>query len=361
MSKTKKKHPVLRFLRGLLIFLVLAVLITYLATVLTVRGQFKRGNYPDRRLTATYLYDDYAEQYDRDMVTFYSGENRLIGYVYGAENNDKGLIVWVHGIGSGHELYMTEILWFVDRGWQVLAYDATGSGYSEGTGSRGLAQSVIDLDAALSFVEQEPRFAGKQVMLFGHSWGGYAAASVLQLSHKVDAAVSVSGYNNPFEMLQDGAVDVIGSVPAMLDKPFMWVYNKYLFGDYAEMTAVNGINRSGVPVLVIHGEKDEVIGYDTISIIRHRTEITNPKAEFLTISGEYAGHSDIFSTDDVNAYLKDANARWKEVVDRYNGDTIPEDVREAFIETLDEDKCNAANPALMEPAEEFFEKYLKAE
>ena len=41
----------------------------------------------------------------------------------------------------------------VDHGWRVLAYDATGSCESEGEGTVGLVQSALDLDAALTYVE----------------------------------------------------------------------------------------------------------------------------------------------------------------------------------------------------------------
>ena len=54
-------------------------------------------------------------------------------------------------------------------GYSVLTYDATGTGASGGSGTRGLAQSALDLDAALTRAEQEDL----PILLFGHSWGGY--------------------------------------------------------------------------------------------------------------------------------------------------------------------------------------------
>ncbi len=357
-EKVKKKHPVLRFFRNLLIILILIVAVTYLITALIIRGQFGRGDYPDRRFTTAYWYDDFAERYPRELVNFESGGNRLIGYIYGADNNDKGLIVWSHGIGSGHEAYIGTIVKFVDLGWKVFAYDATGSGDSEGSGSRGLVQSAIDLDSALSFIEKDTRLSGMPVMLFGHSWGGYAVAAVQDFGHKIDAVVSVSGYNNAFEMLTDGADDVIGEIPAAIDKPFMWVWNRLTFGKYAELTALDGINKGSVPILIMHGDQDTVVGYDPISIISKKQQITNPNAEYYVFTGENAGHAGIFYSDDANAYIREINARWKEVTDRYNGDPIPDDVREAFVATVDKTKCNIPNSVLIDTVDAFFEKNL---
>ena len=46
------------------------------------------------------------------------------------------------------------------------------------------------------------------------------------------------------------------------------------------MTAVNGINKSDVPVLIIHGKSDDVVAYDRDSIIAQKAKITNEKVEY---------------------------------------------------------------------------------
>ena len=59
----------------------------------------------------------------------------------------------------------------------------------------GMAQSAIDLDAALTYIESNDELNGLPVLLYGHSWGGYAAAAVLGSDHDIKASVSISGYS----------------------------------------------------------------------------------------------------------------------------------------------------------------------
>lgn len=60
------------------------------------------------------------------MVSFKSGDNNLRGYLYG-QGQDQGLVVVAHGLGGGADSYLPQITYFVDQGWRVFAYDATGS------------------------------------------------------------------------------------------------------------------------------------------------------------------------------------------------------------------------------------------
>ena len=111
--------------------------------------------------------------------------------------NGHDVTLWSHRPEKAEELRRTrenpmlkgvtlpETMHFVDSGYSVLTYDATGTGASGGSGTRGLAQSALDLDAALTRAEQEDL----PILLFGHSWGGYAAAAVLGGSHDVTASV----------------------------------------------------------------------------------------------------------------------------------------------------------------------------
>ena len=66
-----------------------------------------------------------------------------------------------HGLGGGgHNSYMDCANYFARHGYYVFAYDATGNDESEGEGVGGLPQGVIDLDYAISFVEQSGNVRG---------------------------------------------------------------------------------------------------------------------------------------------------------------------------------------------------------
>ena len=61
---------------------------------------------------------------------------------------------------------------------------------------------VLDLDAALTWVEGERRFDGVPVFLFGHSWGGYAVTAIFHFDHDIAASASVAGFNEAMPMIR---------------------------------------------------------------------------------------------------------------------------------------------------------------
>ena len=133
----KKKSKVII---GLVIALVTLFLLLTGITVLIMRMNFGRGDYPEDRSsrnTAFGWYPAFAADHPRQEVEFPSGDLNLKGWIYGAENTDR-LLVFAHGISSGHEAYVNQLLWFADHGWCVFAYDAAGSGDSPGDSTKGL-------------------------------------------------------------------------------------------------------------------------------------------------------------------------------------------------------------------------------
>lgn len=296
MRKTKK-----------IIIILLIVLILFCAvimgmTVYIMHQNFGRGNYPaDRTGTAFNWYNRFEQDYPRIPVEFPSGDLTLKGYIYGAENTEK-LLVFAHGIGTGHESYVNTLTWFVDQGWRVLAYDACGSGDSPGDGTKGLVQSALDLNSALTFAETDARLKDMPKAVMGHSWGGFAAAAVLNFDHDVKAAVSISGYAYPLEMLNVGAVNAVGAAGAVVFRPFAWIYNKLTFGEYAGLNAVDGIRHAAernIPVLVMHGASDSFVITDQVGIISKKAQL-GTNAEFYPITGNYAHHNDFFYSDRCN-------------------------------------------------------------
>lgn len=279
-TKTKPKRLALRITVIVLAALVLLFAAATIVVSVNMNEQFGRGDYTPQQFTHNYYYEHYENDYPRVNVSFTSCENMLQGYIYGAEN-DKALLVFAHGIGSGHESYMKSLLWFVDNGWRVFAYDATGSGSSGGAGTKGLQQSALDLDAALDYIEADPELSALPRFLMGHSWGGYAVTAVLNFGHEVDGVASVSGYAEPVEMIYEFASGVVGDFRPLI-YPSICLYNKLLFGEYAGLSAVDGINSTDAPVLVIHGTEDETIGYEESAIMHKRELITDPNAEFLS-------------------------------------------------------------------------------
>ena len=362
LTKQKKKHIAVR-----IIVITLAALILFFAAITTVvsvlmNNKFGRGDYIPQEYSTDYYYQHYKDDYPRENFSFTSGGNTLQGYIYGAEN-DKALLVFAHGIDSGHERYMKSLLWFVDNGWRVFSYDATGSGHSEGTGSKGLPQSALDLDAALDYIEADPELSAMPRFLMGHSWGGYAVTAVLSFGHEVDGVASISGYAEPLEMIYEFADQMIGGA-RVIAYPSMWLYNQLLFGEYAGLSAVNGINSVDTPVLVFHGTEDETIGYDGAAIMNKRDLITNPNVEYITLEG--CTHRGMFDTPEGFAIRNDINDKLLPIAKELGFSTVKALVKNAQSKEIEDvllgadlDTVNQPNAEFLSQIEGFFEEILE--
>ena len=354
MSKTlfkKKKNPV----KIILIVLLTAVLIFSVASFIIVKVNF------DDIFSRTVLdhntyylhYTDIEDNYPRELISFMSGENKLQGYLYGADN-EKGLVVICHGLGGGAENYTAQTISFVDAGYKVFGYDNTGCYNSEGANCIGLAQSVIDLDSALTFIEGESRFEGLPVYLYGHSWGGYAVTAIFNYDHNIAASVSVAGFNKPMQMIIEWARGMMGGF-AYVEYPYIWLYQKTIFGSDLDVTAVDGINRTDTPIMIVHGTEDPTIGFEESAIIAYRNEITNPNVKYSIWDNEHQnGHSTVFRSEESVVYADELDEEFDRIYDEYNED-IPEDVEKAFYDGVDKVKASKLNEELTKEILEFFE------
>jgi len=234
-------------------------------------------------------FNSWVAGYPREEIRFYSGENKLQGFIYGSENN-KGLIVISPGLYSYADEYDKIITYLVDRDWRIFSYNSTGVDGSEGSSMRGLSQGVLDLDAALNYIKNTNALNSLPVTLAGFSWGGYSVCAVLNYDHDIKAVVSFAGFNSTQEVMESQGVAEVGGIYYLISPQF-WAMEKELFGDTAKLTAVDGINKAGIPVMLVLCSDDNIIPVDTVSIYAHRESITNPNLEIAYLDGDDAfGH-----------------------------------------------------------------------
>ena len=277
MNRTIMKDIVKRFA----IIIAIAALILLLLTIAMYSLNFSTRIESRRTISSN----------EARLTYFYSGQNRLSAYIFG-EDNYKGLIVISHGLGGGAVSYMREIEFFVNRGWRVFAFDKTGSHNSQGNGTRGLPQSAIDLNEALNYIAAQNW--DMPIMLYGHSWGGFAVTAVLNFDHDINAVVSLAGFAEPMDMLHEAARSMLGPAGS-LAYPIIWALQQMRFRQYADLSAIDGINSVQIPVKIIHGQMDNVVSYSGAGIIAYRERITNPNVFFVSrYYPNYSGHINFF-------------------------------------------------------------------
>ena len=123
-------------------------------------------------------------------VTFKSDDNVLTGYYYSQKNVDKSkIVVFVHGYGNGHHRYLDIINYLASKGLYVFSYDATAFDESNGDGIYGFPQAIIDLECAVNFVKLDKKYKDKDIIIMGHSMGGYATGAYLNINPNISKVV----------------------------------------------------------------------------------------------------------------------------------------------------------------------------
>ena len=233
----------------------------------------------------------------RALHNYDSGDVQLTGYYYPKEQA-YGLVVLVPGFNASADNFLWQIQSLLDHGWAVFAFDTTGSGRSGGENQVGFSQPVLDLENTLKYIEKNNRFGYNDIVLMGHSQGGYAVCCALAGQHRVSAVVSISGVNSAMEGVMQLSSDAVGNI-AYGNYGFLWLYQAMIFGkDVLNQEACQAISQSDVPVLIVHGQADTMIPMDAASVISHREHINDSDVQYLICDG---GHNDILFDEDGTA------------------------------------------------------------
>lgn len=292
---TKKKwKPIAAIL--IVLFLLAALVFAFLAPMAAINGMYT-AYFSGRRMSPGEGLSGYPGLQLVETVQFRSNLGQyLTGHFFEQDSttSPKGLIVLSHGIGDDRQggcfNYLREIAAFTRRGYRVFAFDNTGYGESEGENRGGLPQAAVDLEFALLYLESREDLSGLPMMLYGHSWGGYAVCSVLNNDHEIQAAVSRCGFHRTQDMLVDLGSRIYGE--SLQEKAaYIYLYEHFKFGKVVDQTAAKGLQATDADVLVICGEDDDVIPFAHSIYRQVQTHDYGPNVQARLWEG--SGHNDM--------------------------------------------------------------------
>ena len=350
-KKTKK-------IAGIVAASLVGISITSIVSTICIYDSFfERYERPDYNLyPGIYCYSRIEDKLRRESFKIPSGENMLAAYYYPA-NSSRGLAVLAHGIHAGADDYLPLIKAIADRGYSVLAYDATGVYSSEGKSSIGMCQSLCDIDNVLNYLKSEKRFADMPKFVIGHSWGGYAAASSLALHPEVKAAALIAPMNDGSTVMLEKGEEYVGKA-AYTAKPIFDVYQKLLFGDYVNYNGIVGINSTNAHVLIAQGVDDTVLPHNTLSITAGLDKITNPNLTLFWGEGAQGSHTGIWHSTASEKYQKSI----KEMIQKKEnelGRELSYDEKVKIYSSVDHELYSEVNSELIDLIIATFDKGLK--
>lgn len=195
-----------------------------------------------------------------EPVTIQGDKADLGGYIYNsayAQDNGK-LIVFCHGMGPGHIAYTTEIAYFCNQGFTVLAVDNYGCNLSGGKNIRGMYSGALSVIKAIDFARADERLKDKPLYLVGHSWGGYSALCA-SAQRKVDKVVAIGAPSIPAEVVGGHIKKAMPKLIAAYIYLFISITYCIKFNGKGNTNAAKCASNSGVPTLLIQGDKDYIV------------------------------------------------------------------------------------------------------
>jgi len=262
--------------RLLITAVVVAIVVVALLYLLALNARHSSMFFPEKYPVG--MWDEATTQFHpRDLSIRASDGVRLHGWFFQGAAADAPLILWFHG-NAGNITERSQVAdEFRRRGVNVLLFDWRGYGKSEGSPTE--SKLYRDAEAVYDFAVAELHAEPESIVLYGESLGGpYAAWLATQRKSR---CVIIE---NSFPSLRE-----LGNV----------LYAPLPLGYFApcSMTTTRWLNKAGVPVLVMHGRRDEVIPF---SLGMRLYDDLHVRKEMLV--SENAGHSEIAAVEGARYY-----------------------------------------------------------
>ncbi len=228
----------------------------------------------------------------------------LQGYFYSYENPIEGrLIIFDHGFGGGHRAYMKEIEKLCAHGYRVFAYDHTGCMESGGESPNGLAQSLCDLNDCITTLKADARFAGLDISVMGHSWGGFSTLNISSLHPEISHVVALCGFVSVEEM-----INTFFAGPLKGYRKAVLALERESNPKFSTFNAVESLKNSNVKALLIYSEDDHLCRRAHYDILK---EGLKDKENIHFLLEQSKGHNPNYTADALKLLGEFSKARAK--------------------------------------------------
>lgn len=298
---------------------------------------------------------DYESLSVREEISFTSGEETLMGYLYESAS-PKGVIIMAHGVNNqadGNSAPMQD--YYVNHNYDVFAIDLTGCGRSTGKGIKTLHESRYCVANAVKTVKNLAKTKDLPIFLIGHSWGAYGAVAATQDVDGVKAVASFSGYNKPNDMMFGFAESYTTRASVVL-KPSLDFSLSVLCGGDSFFSAEKAIrNNSDVHYVVIHGEKDNTVPLKKYSLYDNIAKDGYSNVTPILLNG--VTHGAPWKTVDAMEYTSEVEKGLADLRKKYKG-KLPDDVREEYLSSFDKERTSVVNTDLLNQIDTIFTSYI---
>jgi len=231
-------------------------------------------------------------------VTFSNKGQQLIGIFHMPDNlksEEKAPgIVMFHGFTGNrteaHRLFVQVARRLSKSGFIVLRFDFRGSGDSDGEfEDMTVPDEVCDAEKALTFLIEQRNVDKERVGVLGLSMGGRVAAILASKDERVKFAILYSPALGPlkekfFSQMDKKKLEKLNSGEP-IEVSSGWYLKKEFFETVDYIIPLNIMDRIKVPILIVHGDKDEVIPLEEALMGYELIRNSNEKNELYIVKG----------------------------------------------------------------------------
>lgn len=233
-------------------------------------------------------YTDY-EGLKQNKDSFINSRGNSVSYfLYNYNKYDKDkIILFLHGIGPGHTAYMSEIHNVCLKGYQVLTLDYSGCDSSGGENMYSINSPTRDVVDLLNHLNLK-----QEIIVIGHSLGGYTALNILNIRDEITRGVVISGfYHIEREMRSFMKLRLLTSEVTRFERS--------VEPTYYQINNLKFLKDTNKKILFIHSKDDMVVPYKSSCLVIEK--LHNPNLSFLVV--DYKKHNPNYSLDAVNYML----------------------------------------------------------
>ncbi len=201
-------------------------------------------------------------------VTVTSDDLALPGWFIPANHGRPGPgVVLVHGWESARDRTLPNALLLHGLGFHVLTFDVRGNG-ANAPEALPLTAGEYGSDATAAVRAMLARPEVTAVGVLGHSMGGVGALIAAAREPRVEAAVSVAAPADPHRLTRLTFRLARLPLPAPVAIPLAWLTARVLLRPrghaIADVSAARAAARYAGPLLLLHGDADEVVPVDHV-------------------------------------------------------------------------------------------------
>jgi pimeloyl-ACP methyl ester carboxylesterase len=215
-----------------------------------------------------------------EKIQFYLNGKKMNGYRWNHASASKALIL--HGFGSAAHKFEDYALLLIDKGFEVLAFDAPAHGHSEGDTTNAIEYSEMIKTVMDQF--------GPINHFIAHSFGGISLSLALeQVAHDANTKIIFIAPATETTTAVDGAFKMLKLRNEMVRAEFDKIIYEYSGRQTEWFSIRRAMHHINASVLWIHDEEDDITPWaDALKV----KEDNHPNIKFVVTKG--LGHNKIY-------------------------------------------------------------------